>query len=98
MGPYKDMKSLKSIAEHFNKFFTEIGPNIAKDINPSSVTFKNYLQTLHKNQPEYNLGNKIPGKNHYCIFLTNLWKNEFFQKRLKFRRLRSYLKKEVIQT
>ena len=42
----KEIENLQSIAEHFNNFFTEIGPNLAKDIDPSSVTFENYLKTL----------------------------------------------------
>ena len=46
---------MQSIAEHFKKFFTEIGPNLAKDIDLSSVTFENYLKTLQPNEPEHNL-------------------------------------------
>ena len=46
---------MQSIAEHFNNFFTEIGPNLAKDIDLSSVTFENYLKILQTNQPEHNL-------------------------------------------
>ena len=42
----KEITDLKTIAEKFNKFFTEIGPNLAKDIEPSSVTFDNYLKIL----------------------------------------------------
>ena len=33
----KEITDLKTIAEKFNKFFTEIGPNLSKDIDPSSV-------------------------------------------------------------
>ena len=57
-----------------NKFFTEIGPNLAKDIYPSLVTFETYLKRFHKNQKENDLTinelkeaffslktNKIPG-------------------------------------
>ena len=51
----KEITDLKTIAEKFNKFFTEIGPNLAKDIDPSSVTFDNYLKTFNANQPEHNL-------------------------------------------
>ena len=51
----KEIKSLSRIAEHFSNFFTETGPNLAKDIDRSSVTFENYIKTLHKNQPEHNL-------------------------------------------
>ena len=39
----------------FNKFFTEIGPNLTKDIDSSSVTFDNYLKIFNANQPEHNL-------------------------------------------
>ena len=42
---------MKGTAEHFNKFFTEIGPNL----DLSSVTFENYLKTFHTNQPEHNI-------------------------------------------
>ena len=52
------MKNLKSIAEHFNRFFTEIGPELAKSIDPSSVIFENCLKNLHTNQPEHNLSIK----------------------------------------
>ena len=51
----KEITDLKTIAEKFNKFFTEIGPNLVKDIDPSSVTFDNYLKTFNANQPEHNL-------------------------------------------
>ena len=51
----KEITDLKTTAEKFNKFFTKIGPNLAKDIDPSSVTFDNYLKTLNANQPEHNL-------------------------------------------
>ena len=49
------MIDLKTIAEKFNKCFTEIAPNLAKDSDPSSVTFDNYLKTFNANQPELNL-------------------------------------------
>ena len=51
----KEIIDLKTIAEKFNKFLTEIGPNLTKDIDLSSVTFDNYLKTLNANQPEHNL-------------------------------------------
>ena len=56
------MIDLKTIAEKFNKFFTDIGPNLAKDIDPSSVTFDNYLKTFNANQPEHTLtANELNG-------------------------------------
>ena len=51
----KEITDLETIAEKFNKFFPEIGPNLAKDIDPSSVTFDNYLKIFNANQPEHNL-------------------------------------------
>ena len=45
----KEIKYLKSVPEQLNKFFPKIGPNLAKDIDPSSITFENYLKTLHTN-------------------------------------------------
>ena len=51
----KQITELKTITEKFNKFFTEISPNLAKDLEPSSVTFDNYLKTFNVNQPDHNL-------------------------------------------
>ena len=51
----KEIKNFKIITEHFNKFFTEIGPSLAKVIDLSSVTFENYLKNVHTDQPEHNL-------------------------------------------
>ena len=46
---------MQTIAKKFNKFFTEIGPNLAKDIDPSLVTFDNHLKSFNANQLEHNL-------------------------------------------
>ena len=51
----KEITDLKAIAANFNNFFTEIGPNLAKDIYPSLVTFETYLKRFHKNQKENDL-------------------------------------------
>ena len=51
----KEITDLKTVAEKFNRFFTEIGPNLLKDTNISSVTFDMYLKTFNANQPEHNL-------------------------------------------
>ena len=56
----KEIRDLKTIGEKFYKFFTEIGPNLAKDIDFSSVTFDNYLKTFNANQPEHNNELKDP--------------------------------------
>ena len=47
----KETTDLKTIPEKFNKFLTEIGPNLTKDIKP--VTFDNYLKIFNVNQPEH---------------------------------------------
>ena len=41
------------MAAHFQQFFT--GPNLAKDIEISLVTFENYVKTLYTIQPEHDL-------------------------------------------
>ena len=84
----EEIKNLKSIAEHFNKLFTEIGPNLANynDLSSMKVTYENYLKALHTNQPERNLiiseledvffsliHNKSPGYDK--IILMSLKKN-----------------------
>ena len=51
----KEITDLKAIAANFNKFFTEVGPNLAKDIYPSLVTLETYLKRFHKNQKENDL-------------------------------------------
>ena len=51
----KEITELEAIAASFNKFFTEIGPNLATDIYPSLVTFEKYLKSFHKNQKENDL-------------------------------------------
>ena len=51
----KEITDLKIVAEKFNRFFTEIGPNLLKDTNISSVTFDIYLKTFNANQPGHNL-------------------------------------------
>ena len=42
----KEITDLKTIAEKFNKCFTEIGPNLAKNTDLSSVNFDSYLKLL----------------------------------------------------
>ena len=38
----KEITDIKSIAENFNKYLTEIGPTLAKKVDSSSVTFDKY--------------------------------------------------------
>ena len=55
----KEITDLKTIAEKFNKFSLKL-VLISQDIEPSSVTYDNYLKTLNVNQPEHNLtGNEL---------------------------------------
>ena len=45
----------KLIAENFNKFFTEIGPRLAGEIEKPAKTFDVYLKKVDVLQPEYPL-------------------------------------------
>ena len=47
----KETKDIKSLAENFNKYFTEIGPTLAEKVNSSSVTFDKYLEAYKITQP-----------------------------------------------
>ena len=40
----ESITNIHSIAKNFNKFFTEIGPNLANKINPSRNIFMNTLK------------------------------------------------------
>ena len=48
----KILTNTKSIAENFNKFFTEVGPKLANEIVPPSASFKTYLSTCSNIQEE----------------------------------------------
>ena len=48
----ESITNIHSIAENFNKFFTEIGPNLANKINPSRKHFHEYLKEFQTYQPE----------------------------------------------
>ena len=43
------------IANSFNKYFTEIGPNLAKSITPSTIPYTSYLTKINTNIEEYDL-------------------------------------------
>ena len=45
-------KILESIAESFNKYFTQIGPKLAKDIGTSTKSFNEYIKKHDTTQPE----------------------------------------------
>ena len=40
----KNITNIHSTAENFNKFFTEIGPNLANKIDPPRKHFQEYLK------------------------------------------------------
>ena len=42
-----EIHDTKSIAEKFNKFFVNIGPNLADKIPRCALTFKSYLPTVN---------------------------------------------------
>ena len=48
----ESITNIHSIAENFNKFFTEIGPNLANKINPSRKHFHEYLKEFQAYQPD----------------------------------------------
>ena len=73
----KEITDSKTIAKSFNNFFIEIGPNLAKDIDPLSVTFDKCLKTFTANQPQHNL-------------TVNEMKDEFFS--LNLIKVRSMIK------
>ena len=42
-----EINDVKSIAEKFNEFFVNIGPNFANKISQCELTFKSYLPTVN---------------------------------------------------
>ena len=48
----KSTTETKSIAENFNKYFTQIGPNLAKDIDTSTKSFNEYIKKHDTTLPE----------------------------------------------
>ena len=48
----KSITETESIAESFNKYFTQIGPNLAKDIDTSTKSFDEYIKKHDTIQPE----------------------------------------------
>ena len=48
----ESITNMHSIAEDFNTFFTEIGPNLANKINPPRKHFHEYLKEYQTCQPE----------------------------------------------
>ena len=48
----ENITNIHSIAENFNKCFTEIGPNLAHKINTRRKHFHEYLKEYQTSQPE----------------------------------------------
>ena len=48
----KSITETESIAEEFNKYFTQSGPNLAKDIVTSTKSFNEYIKKHGTTQPE----------------------------------------------
>ena len=61
----KRITETKSIAENFNKYITQIGPNLAKDIGTSTKSFNEYIKKHGTTQPEK-------------VIPVNEFKNAFF--------------------
>ena len=51
----KEITDIKSIAENFNRYFTEIGPTLTKKVDSSSVNFHQYLEAYNITQQEKDL-------------------------------------------
>ena len=49
------IKDIRSIAANFKRYFTEIGPTLAKKIDSSSVNVHKYLEAYNITQPERDL-------------------------------------------
>ena len=61
----KVITETKSIAENLNKYFTHIGPNLAKDIGTSTRSFNEYIKEHVTTQAEK-------------VISVNQFKNGFF--------------------
>ena len=51
----KTITDVHLIANHFNSYFTEIGPNLANKIEKSSINFEGYIKKCNSIQPEHPL-------------------------------------------
>ena len=48
----KDITDEELIAKSFNKYFAEIGPKLAKNIQKSSINFESFMKTCDSTQAE----------------------------------------------
>ena len=51
----KDITHVDLTAENFNKYFSDIGPKLAKDIEMSSIDFRSYIKEHESVQSECDL-------------------------------------------
>ena len=51
----KDITNVDLIAENFNKYFSDIGPKLAKNIEVSSIDFRSYIKEHDSIQSEGDL-------------------------------------------
>ena len=51
----KDITNADLIAENFNKYFSDIGPKLAKNIEVSSIDFRSYIKEHESVQSECDL-------------------------------------------
>ena len=65
----KIITETESVAENFNKYFTQIGPNLAKDIGTSTKSFNKYIKKHGTTQSEKAIS-------------VNEFKNAFFSLRI----------------
>ena len=52
LGGKKSITETNSIAENFNRYFTQIRPNLAKDIGTSTRSFNEYIKKNGTTKPE----------------------------------------------
>ena len=51
----KEITDIKSIAENFNRYFTQMGPTLTKRVDYFSVNFQKHLESYNITQPEKDL-------------------------------------------
>ena len=63
----KDIHDNKSIAETFNNYFINVGPNLAVNIPETARNFESYLKDNDLTQGEYNITDKEFEKAFFSI-------------------------------
>ena len=49
----KNITDVKLIVENSNKYFTEIGPKLAREVETSSIKFEMYIDDCNITRPEF---------------------------------------------